>query len=673
MGTKRFFLSLETKRLIFIAFSLFFSFCLLIAQFYKLQIIEGEKWTKHALYQHKWVVKQPFMRGRFFSNNTICFNHLDEGQPIVFDVPKYHLYIDPESIPKEEKEKIASKISTFFSLSLKEKSKLISNFYKDSRCRKILSWLDKDKKVIVERWWGSYVKKTKIPRNALFFVEDFKRSYPFGSLMGQLLHTVQEDKDLDLQSIPTGGLELQFNRYLRGKVGIKEIDRSPTKPIGEFNFIQKVEDGADIYLTINQYIQAIVEEELEKGVKRANAKGAWAIMMDPSTGEILALGQYPFFEVTSYAKYFNDPNLLEHARLKAVTDAFEPGSIFKPISLALFFRANKELQALGKPPLFSPMEKVATSNGYFPGRVTPLKDGRLHHYLNMYQAIQKSSNVFMGQIMKRLMDRLGDEWYKNALHEMFGFGQKTTIEYPGENPGVVPTPGKVHPNGSLEWSLSTPYSIAIGHNILINSIQIIKAYAIIANLGMDVHPTLIRKIVKKDERGNDKVIFDMEEQRKNFLSKRIIDRESAAQIMKAMKYTTKTGGTSPYGDIRGYSEGGKSGTSEKIIDGKYSDKLYYSSFVGFAPAKNPRFVLLVVVDEPEKKILPTIGKSWHGGICASPIFSEIGKRTLQYLGVEPDDPYGYPNGDPRADQKKADWANETAQLRKLYQLWNETK
>ena len=122
--------------------------------------------------------------------------------------------------------------------------------------------------------------------------------------------------------------------------------------------------------------------------------------------------------------------------------------------------------------------------------------------------------------------------------------------------------------------------------------------------------------------------------------------------------------------IGGYTEAGKSGTSEKIINGVYSKDIHISTFVGFAPVKDPRFVLLIAIDEPEKKYVPGIGKNQLGGICAAPAFAEIGRRTLEYLGVEPDDPYGYPVGDPRADRKKADFFQEAQALAELYRQWN---
>jgi cell division protein FtsI (penicillin-binding protein 3) len=277
----------DYKRLVVIAFSLFVFFCFLIIQFYKLQIIEKEKWTKQALCQHRCLVTQPFMRGRFFSNNTVVKNYLEEGQPFVSDVLKFHLFIDSRALPKDEKEKIANEICLFFDLKKEEKIKVKEQFYKDSRSRKIIGWLDSEKKNNIEKWWDTYRQGKKIPKNAIFFIQDFKRSYPFGVLSGQLLSSVREEKDDELQSLPIGGLELYFNDYLKGQKGIKEIIRSPRNPMGVSNVIQRIENGSDVYLTINQYIQAILEEELEKGVKRLKAKGAWAVMMDPKTGEIL--------------------------------------------------------------------------------------------------------------------------------------------------------------------------------------------------------------------------------------------------------------------------------------------------------------------------------------------------------------------------------------------------
>jgi cell division protein FtsI (penicillin-binding protein 3) len=248
------------------------------------------------------------------------------------------------------------------------------------------------------------------------------------------------------------------------------------------------------------------------------------------------------------------------------------------------------------------------------------------------------------------------------LFEVFGFGQKTNIDLPAESTGLLPTPGKLHPNGKLEWSLPTPYSLAIGHNVLANSMQLARAYAIFANGGLAVQPHLIRKVVK-----DGKTLVDNTAYR---ASRPVLSPSIARRVVRSMKYVTKEGGSSKRADILGYTEAGKSGTAEKIIDGNYAKDHNISSFVGFAPAENPRFVLIVSLDDPERKVIPGVGKHQLGGVCSGPIFREIATKTLEYLGVTPDDPYGMAPGDPRRDPKRADWMPEVQALRELYEQWN---
>jgi cell division protein FtsI (penicillin-binding protein 3) len=660
---------LPIRRLAAIAISLFVLFFLLIARFYEIQILEKEKWTKVATSQHQTVASIPFMRGSFYSNTSVKKGHPVEDQPFVIDVPKFHLFIDPDSIQEGAKSKMAHQLFAHLGLGQQEWGKLLSEFYKNSRSRKIAMWLDRESRMNIESWWRRFSREEKIVSNALFFKPEFKRSYPFGSMLGAVLHTVQEEKDPATgQSLPTGGLEMVFNSYLKGKPGKKLIVRSPRHPLDTGKILEMPENGADIYLTVNHYLQAIMETELKKGVERAKALGGWAVMMDPFTGEILAIAQTPAFDPVRYPAYFNDPTLQEATRVKTVTDCYEPGSIFKPITLAVCLKANEELEAQGKKPLFSPEEKIATSNGWFPGRSTPMKEtGRVHRYLNMDLAIQKSSNIYFARLIRRVIDTMGDEWYRKTLQEIFGFGLKTNIELPAESPGLLPTPGKLHPNGKLEWSLPTPYSLAIGHNILINAVQMARAYAILANGGKAVEPHLVRKIVKTRPDGSKSVLLDRTAMKPG---KQVLKPSYSQAIVHSMRFSTKEGGTSRRADVMGYTEAGKSGTAEKVLDGIYAKDHNVSSFLGFAPAINPRFVLLVSIDDPEKKFVPGVGKYQMGGFCAAPVFREIALRSLQYLGVAPDDPYGYPPGDPRRDGLKADLAKETLALKELLDRWN---
>ncbi len=651
----------DKKRVIYLALFTFALFSLLIVQYFKIQIIEGEKWESIALSQHHLIVKQPFRRGAFFSNTSLKKGHPEIVQPLVFDVTKFHLYIDPMMFAGTTKEEVAASLIRLAHIEKEKEEETKAAFHKTCHSRKVAMWLDKQTKEVIELWWYPYAKTHKIPKNAIYFVTDYKRSYPYGKLLGQVLHTIRDDKEeLTKQGIPTGGLEAEFNDYLKGVEGKRCLLRSPLKVLETEKIVKAPEDGCDITLTINHTLQAIAEEELEKGVKAATAKGGWAVILDPVTGEIYALAQYPFFEPAHYREYFNDPEKLVHTKSRSITDAFELGSIMKPITLAVCLKANRALKQQGEAPLFLPEEKIQTTQSIFPGRARkPLKDLTLHRWLNMYMALQKSSNVYMAILADRLVNRLGNEWYLNTLKETFGFGEKTHIELPGEGKGFLPAIGKTYPNGTIQWSLSTPYSLCMGYNLLATSIQMLRAYAVIANGGFLIEPTLVKKISKKESK-----------RKKAF--KRVMEFEDTREIIKAMKYVTKPGGTSMLGEIYGFTEAGKSATAEKIVDGNYSN-VHISSFIGFCPANlrtPPRFVLIVTMDEPAAFIRKNGKKNHHGGTCAAPVFAEIAKRTLEYLGESPDDPHGYPSQDPRYDSEKADWILEAKALKELYDQWN---
>ncbi len=663
--------SKDQRRLIGVALFLLFLFSLLVIQFFRIQIVQHEKWEKQAYSQHTTIVKEPFKRGVFYSNTSVKSAHPSSPQALVIDVPKFHLYIDPKSVPEDARDLIAAKLASFLEGEAHEHGVIRAQFDKLSRSRKLAMWLSGEKKKEIEEWWRPYAKKKRIARNAVYFVKDYRRSYPFGKLLGQALHTVRDLKDETTeQMIPTGGLEYVFNEFLQGKPGKRLFYRSPRHQMDVGHVIEEPQNGADVHLTVNHCLQAIAEEEIEAQVKKTGAKRGWALMMDPYTGEVLTIAQYPFFYPKEYPRYFNDLALLEETQVKAMTDPFEPGSTMKALTMAVCLMANEEMKKLGKPPIFDPVEKISVTPRLFPGRTKPIKDIRNHKYMNMYMALQKSSNVYMSQILNKVIEELGETWYRNVLQNIFGFGQKTGIELPGESQGLLPRPGKVHPNGTLEWSRPTPYSLAMGHNILANSFQMLRCFAIIANGGYDVKPTLVRKIVRQLPNGDEQVLLDNVGGSNTCRKNRLLDQEIVRQLVCGMKYVTKPGGAARKADIHGYTEAGKTSTSEKIIGGAYSKKDHISTFIGFAPADQPRFVLMIVIDEPVYRYVPGVGGNQYGGNCAAPAFARIGKRSLEYLGVDPDDPHGYLTGDPRRDPKKADWFPEVEALQALYEKWN---
>jgi cell division protein FtsI (penicillin-binding protein 3) len=659
-------------RLLWVAICIFILFSFLIVQFYNIQILEGKKWSTQAQKQHFFIVKEPFMRGAFYSNPYVKKGHPAEPQRFVIDVPKFHLYADPESIPPHLKDEVADQLIARLDVTIGERLQVRQQLDKPSRSRKLAVWLDEETHQAVRHWWQGYARQHKVPRNALFFVKDYQRSYPFGKLLGQVLHTIQNQKDeVTNQALPTGGLELYFNRYLQGKQGKRRLMRSPRNSLETGEVIAYPEHGSDIYLTINPCLQAIVEEEIEKGVKKSKAKGGWVVMMEPRTGEILALAQYPSFYPPDYQKYFNDPELVEHTKVKALTDANEPGSVFKPFTAAIALKANQQLRLKGEKELFSPEEKIATSSGRFPGRSKPITDTSVHYYLDLNMGMQKSSNIYMGRLAERIVARLGNEWYRRQL-QVFGFGQKTHIELPAESAGVLPMPGKLHPNGAPEWSVPTPFSLAMGYNVQANTIQIVRAYAVLANGGFLVQPTLVRRIVKRDLQGQEQVLVDHTTEERIQQFPRVLDQATVERVVCAMRYVTKPGGTAVKADVPGYTEVGKTSTPKKIVNGLYSETRYCPLFAGFTPIKNAAFVLAITMDEPEYGYIPGIGKNHNGGNCTADVFREISKRSLEYLGIPPDDPYGYPYGDPRRDVNKTALMTETRLLQEIYHKWNKS-
>lgn len=641
---------------------LFFLFGILLLQFFRLQIIEHDKWTKLARRQHFFILKEPFHRGTFYSNNTLKKGHPEAPQKLVVDIEKFHLFVDPESLPEQNKKAAIVALWEKLGLTKEEKKKFASEFYRKSRSRRLAMWLTKEEKESILSWWNPFAKQHKIPLNTLFFASDYQRSYPFGKLLGQVLHTTQSLKDESTgQSNPTGGLELYYNDVLQGVVGKKRLMRSPRNQLETGDVIQHPENGADIWLTINHNLQAIAEEEVMKGVKNCKAKSGWAVMMDPYTGEILALAQYPFFDPSHYQDYYQDPLLTDATKVKAVTDANEPGSVMKPINLAIALTANRQK------PIFNPDEKMAVSRGFFKGRSKPITDVQQHSWLNMDMCIQKSSNIYIAQIVDRIITLMGTQWYRDQLIQRFGVSKRTGIELPGETKGVLPMPGKKHPNGTLEWSQGTPPSLAMGYNLQMNSIQILRAHAVLANGGILVEPTLIKQIIKNGE-----LLLDHTKPERVAQFKRVLQKEDAERIVKAMKFTTKPGGSARKGDVWGYTEAGKTSTCHKLVNGAYSQTAYITNFIGFTPADKPAFILLVTMDEPEKIFIPGVGNNNRGGIACAPVFREIARRSLDYLGLPQDDPYGFPMQDPRFNKEKADFMPETRRLQEMYEKWNKS-
>lgn len=628
-------------------------YALLIVRYYKIQICDGERWAVEAANQHEFRVKDPFQRGTFFANTSLRKGEKEQFHPLAIDVTKFHLCLDAVVIPEEYRDEIARMVVVMVGEG--DYQSIRSEFDRKSRYRKLYVSLDISIRDRILSWWKPYAVKHKIPSNALFFISDYQRSYPFGKLLGQVLHTLREIKDEKSgEAFPTGGLEAYFNRLLEGENGERKLLRSPLNRLDVDKVTKIPRDGSDIYLTIDANVQTIAEQEIALGVLEAKARSGRAIVLNSHTGEILALAQYPFFNPREYREYFNCNDRIEDTKVKAVSDVFEPGSIMKPITVAIALLANEEMQKRAGENLFDSYEPLDVSRRVFPGRQKmPLKDIVSNRYLNMYMAIQKSSNVYMAQLADRIVQKLGADWYEQRLQD-FGFGKRTGIELPAEAVGLVPSRKRFHKNGSPEWSLSTPYSLAMGYNLLATSMQMVQAYAVFGNGGFLIRPTLVRKIVSPS--GEEKILSS------NPKKIRVLSEKIVADVVRAMRFTTCLGGTGIRAATKGYSSAGKTGTTEKLVDGKYDKKRHIASFIGLTPIAALSdtavpLVILVSIDDPAYGVREDRTKNYMGGRCAAPVFSRIASRVLPYLGVP-------------LDEQLHTYREEVSQLKLLYEEWN---
>ncbi len=427
-----------------------------------------------------------------------------------------------------------------------------------------------------------------------------RRFYPKKALAGTVLgFTSMDNKGLE-------GLERTYDKELRGVDGWvlaeKDAVGRTVFPGGPGLQYRLPKAGNDVILTIDEVIQHIADRELERAVAAARAKGGVCIVLDPGTGELLALSV-----ATAHGRPAFNPNEPQQYksgewRNRGVTDVFEPGSIFKVVLAAAALEEK----------VVHPLEKIDCGAGSIKLADRVISDAHRHGVLTFTDVIADSSNV--GTIKVALL--LGKKRFSKYI-TAFGFGQKTGVDIPGEIPGLL--------KDSRLWSGVSIGELAIGQEIGVTPIQVAAAYGALANGGMLMKPYLVSEIV-----GQDSGIG------KKFAPQpvgRVISRETSVKVG-LMLQRVIISGTGKQAKPTGYSAAGKTGTAQKIDTrtGLYSKKEYVSSFVGFVPAASPKLVILVMVDTPEGDI--------YGGTVAAPVFRAVAEQSLAYLQVAPDDAGG---------------------------------
>lgn len=431
-------------------------------------------------------------------------------------------------------------------------------------------------------------------------VLETRRFYPKKTLAGPAIgFTGVDNEGLE-------GIELAYDEVLRGVSGwvLAEKDAlgRTVFPAGPGFQYRLPKPGRDIILTIDEVIQHIAEKELARALAQSRARGGVCIVMNPGTGEILALAvRGP----ANRAFNPNSPAVFRPSewRNRAVTDAFEPGSIFKPILAAAALEEH----------IVHPLERFDCSAGRIQVADRVINDAKKHGVLTFTEVIAESSNV--GTI--KAAQKMGKERFYRYI-TAFGFGKKTGVDLPGEIGGLV--------KDYRLWSGVSLGFIAIGQEIGVTPVQVAAAYSAIANGGVLMRPYIVSEIV--DPAGREG---------KKFSPKavgRVISRETSERLAKILQKVVEIG-TGKKAKPDAYTAAGKTGTAQKVDPktGTYSKKEYVSSFVGFAPAVSPKMVILVMIDTPS-------GENVWGGSVAAPVFKAVAEQGLAYLQVPPDDKGG---------------------------------
>ena len=416
-----------------------------------------------------------------------------------------------------------------------------------------------------------------------------KRYYPQGQLAGQVIGFVGRDSE------GLEGLELHYNEYIRGESGSSVSERDA---LGRRVLVQGVEGlqippGGDIHLTLDTSIQYLAEKELEATIHKHRAKAGVAIVVEPFTGEVLALANYPSFDPNNFAKQSS-----QQKRNRAVADSFEPGSTFKTILAA----AALEEGVVDKEDLFY------CEMGKYPYAGKVIHDTHPHGWLPFYKILQVSSNIGFTKVAEKLKK---DRYFKYI--EKFGFGELTGIDLPGEVPGLLRKPEA--------WSGIDLATHAFGQGVSATPMQMVMAYGAIANGGFLMRPHLVRRIV--GPRGEVLV------QNQPHVVRRVISEKTARLLASMLKGVTNEGGTGTMASLEGFEVAGKTGTAQKadLTNGGYAASKRVGSFIGFVPADDPKLVVLVLVDEPETNV--------YGGVVAAPVFRDIARGALRRLAVAP--------------------------------------
>ncbi|REL24257.1 PASTA domain-containing protein [Rhodohalobacter sp. SW132] len=533
----------------------------ILVQIFRVNVMEGdglrELWNSQAIDY----IAIPAQRGNIYDAN---------GSLLATNSAVYKIAVDPfaPGVTRDNLDMVGSVLSRHTGRQASYYRNKIRNAPSNSR------YIVLERSISVQ----AYEDIRELGYRGVILEEEYRRNYNFETLSAHTLGYVNHNLD------GMAGLEAKYNQTLKGEDGLQQVRRDRSNRI--FAYVgaprQQPRQGSSLHTTIDSYIQAIVEEELENGIQTTRAKQGTAIVMDPKTGAVKAMANYPTFDPNTPAA-----SDTENRRNYAVSDMFEPGSTFKLVTAI----AAVEQGVVDFDEIFETPENGRIQiHGQWMRDHDPLGD------LTFKQAIAKSSNIATSELAMRIQP---ERYYQYARN--LGFGTPTNIDLHNEVGGRLQKP--------FEWSGVTLPWMSIGYEVQATPLQIVQAYAAFANGGKMMKPFVVSHLT--DEFGN------VKERTRPSLVRRIAKEETIQKLMPVFEEVVTDSGTANWASVEGLRIAGKTGTAQKYIGGRYTTS-YRASFAGFFPVEDPSYVILVLLDEPRT--------SFYGGFTAGSVFREITKR-----------------------------------------------
>ncbi|HTJ80054.1 MAG TPA: penicillin-binding protein 2 [Rariglobus sp.] len=509
------------------------------------------------------------------------------------------LGVDPQALRKEDEAKWP-KLAAMLNLSLADLTKVFND---KTRAAAPDDKSDEDRLI---RWAklsddveeSTYDQINKLDIKGVYGNRTYRRAYPHNSMAAHLIGFVNKEGQA------AAGVESYADFYLRGQDGWCETEKDGLRrEMAQFRSREvDATPGYSVVLSIDSAVQHIVEQEIDAIVKKFNPAKVSVIVSDPNSGFILAMANYPTFNLNEYNTLGKDE--MGNMRNLAITDILDPGSTFKSVTVSAALNEGLVTPATRFNCTLTSMDYKGTPRKFMPD------DHHFDHPLTVAEIVSHSSNVGAAQLGMLLGE---DRLYNYA--RSFGFGEKSGFPFGGEVNGILNSPDK--------WRGADITHIPAGYSISATPLQIHYAMATIANGGVLMRPQLIRQV--RDASGE--VVYNFT----GSVRRHVVTTRTAEQTARLLEGVVSAEGTAPGAAIPNFEVAGKTGTSQMLINGRYSDHDHVGSFVGFFPASRPRVVISVIVSDAK----PPNGRIAYGSVVAAPSFKHIGEQLIQYLDIKP--------------------------------------